>query len=69
MKKIGILKAMKLCRDYDRMSAGKRDEVREQRLRDIVAYARENSPYYRELYKEVPDDFNLTDLPPVRSEE
>ncbi|MBO4818707.1 MAG: phenylacetate--CoA ligase family protein [Firmicutes bacterium] len=65
MKKIGILKAMKLCRDYDRMSAGKRDEVREQRLRDIVSYARENSPYYRELYKEVPDDFNLTDLPPV----
>ena len=56
---------MKLCRDYDRMSAGKRDEVREQRLRDIVSYARENSPYYRELYKEVRDDFNLTDLPPV----
>ena len=65
MKKTGILRAMKLCRDYDRMSEGKREEVREQRLRDLVAYVRENSPYYKELYKDVRDDFELADLPSV----
>ena len=53
MKKTGILKAMKLCRDYDRMSEGKRDEVREKRLRDLVAYVKEHSPYYKELYKNI----------------
>ncbi len=65
MKRIGILKAMKLCRDYDRMSAAEQSRIRLQRLRDITAYAKENSPYYRELYRDVPDSFELADLPPV----
>ena len=56
---------MKLCRDYGRMSEDQRREIREQRFRDLVSYARKNSPYYRELYRNVPEDFTLTDLPPV----
>jgi len=36
-----------------------------QRLRDLVKYARENSPFYRELYADISEDFKLTDLPPV----
>ncbi|MBQ1465807.1 MAG: phenylacetate--CoA ligase family protein, partial [Eubacteriaceae bacterium] len=63
MKKTGILKAMKLCRDYDRMDEGERKKLREERFRELVGYARENSPFYRELYRDVPEDFVLTDLP------
>ena len=65
MKKIGILRAMKLCGDYDRMDAARRDALRERRLRELAAYARENSPYFRELYRDLPEDFRLTDLPPT----
>ena len=63
MKKIGIFKAMKLCKDYEKMSVTKQQEVRKERLKEIVEYARENSPYYKKLYQNVPQDFNLTDLP------
>ena len=65
MKKTGIFKAMKLCMDYGKMSADKREQIREQRFKNLVEYARENSPYYKELYKNLPSDFALTDLPPV----
>lgn len=65
MKKIGILKAMKLCLDYKRFSDIKKIKTRDARLREIVTHAKENSPYYREHYKNIGDDFKLTDLPPV----
>lgn len=63
MKKIGILKAMKLCMDYEKMEEEQKQEIRNQRLTDIVAHVREYSPYYRELYRNLPDSFSLTDLP------
>lgn len=65
MKKTGILKAMKLCMDYEKMSLEQRTAVREQRLRDIVNHARRNSPYYQNLYRDIPEDFSLADLPPT----
>ena len=65
MKKTGILRAMKLCYDYEKMSPEKQRETREKRLRELVAYARENSPYYRNLYRDLPASFELSDLPPV----
>ncbi len=63
MKKIGIFKAMKLCKDYEKMSAEKQQEIQKKRLEEIVEYARKNSPYYRKLYQNVPQSFSLTDLP------
>jgi len=63
--KIGIFKAMKLCADYSRMSVKKRDALRDKRLRAVVAWAKANSPFYAELYKDTGDDFSLADLPPV----
>lgn len=65
MKKTGIFKAMKLCMDYKKMPADKREQTRGQRFKDIVEYARENSPYYKELYKDLSADFTLADLPAV----
>ena len=63
MKKIGIFKAMKLCKDYEKMSTEKQQEIQKKRLEEIVEYARKNSPYYRKLYQNVPQSFSLTDLP------
>ena len=63
MKKIGIFKAMKLCGDYEKMGAEEREALRRQRLRELVAHARENSPYYRALYRDLPENVTLTDLP------
>ncbi len=65
MKKTGIFKAMKLCRDYQKMAPKQRLALQQARLKELVEYARINSPYYRELYKDVPEDFSLQDLPPV----
>lgn len=63
MKRIGLLKAMKLCMDYEKMSTEKKQEIRKKRLEEIVTHARENSPYYRKLYQDVPQDFKLEELP------
>ncbi|MBP2472676.1 phenylacetate-coenzyme A ligase PaaK-like adenylate-forming protein [Crossiella equi] len=35
------------------------------RVTELVAHARTASPFYRELYADVPGDYRLTDLPPV----
>lgn len=65
MKKTGILKAMKLCADYEKMGVEEREALRKRRLVELVKHARENSPYYGKLYAGVPEDFELKDLPPV----
>lgn len=65
MSKIGLLKAMSLCGKYNKMSAEERSAVRERRLQEMIDWARTNSPYYKELYKNAPESPKLTDLPPV----
>ena len=65
MKRTGLFRAMKLCRDYTKMNTVQRTQLQAERLRDLVAYAREHSPYYKKLYAEVPVDFKPADLPPV----
>ena len=39
--------------------------LQSRKLKELVAYARANSPFFKELYKNLPDDFSLEDLPPV----
>ena len=63
MKKTGIIKAIKLCRDYDKMNCSQKQAVQQQRLAELIAYAKENSPYYKNLYSHIPEKFTLTDLP------
>jgi len=65
MKPTGIFKAMKLCMDYKKMNAAQQQEIQKQRLNELVAHAKANSPYYKKLYREVPQEFKLADLPPV----
>ena len=47
------------------MGPEQRAELRRQRLEALVAHARENSPYFRRLYRDVPGSFRLEDLPPT----
>ena len=63
MKHIGLLEAIWLCRKYERMNTEERGALRIQRLKELVRYAKENSPFFKQLYRDVPDDFILTDLP------
>lgn len=69
MKNISMLGAIKSCRDYGKMTDEERSALRSRRLSEVVKHARENSPYYASLYKDVPDDFKLADLPPVNKRE
>ena len=63
MKNISIEEAKNLVAEGGRMTIAQRAEVRRKRLRELVKYAKENSPYFSKLYANVPDDFELTDLP------
>ena len=65
MRKTGIFKAMKLCMEYEKMPADRQSEVREKRLAELIRHARNNSPFYKKLYADVPDSAILKDLPPV----
>lgn len=65
MKKIGMLKAMRLCSQYRKLDPAGREALRDSRLREMVVWARENSPFYRESYRDLPENFTLADLPPV----
>ena len=66
---IGLLKGMLLCTRYQKMDQDARLAIQQQRLRALVNYARENSPYYAELYRHVPENWSFSDLPPVNKRE
>ena len=65
MKKIGFLKGIRLCSSYSKLNQKKRECLQKERLEELIKYARENSPYYKELYKDIHDQFQLSELPPV----
>ena len=52
-----------------RLSREKLAALQENRLRKLVRFARENSPYYRKLFAGVPEDYALSDLPPTSKPE
>lgn len=45
------------------LSPSERLELQQQRLRELVGYVREHSPYFAKLYANLPDNFTLADLP------
>ena len=60
MSLIGAM--LKTYRGND-LSREKIASIQKKRLNKLVHYARENSPYYKKLFKDVGEDFNLSDLP------
>ena len=66
---MGLLQAMvKTCR-ADHLSRGELEQLQQRRLHALVRFAKENSPYYRELFAEVGEEFRLEDLPPTSKPE
>lgn len=69
MKRIGIFKAMYLCWRYTNANDAKKARIRKERFNKIVNYAKQNSPYYEKLYKNIGDKYELSDLPPTNKKE
>lgn len=65
MKKKGFVSLGLSTILYSRASQEKKDRISEKRLRELVAYARKNSPFYAGLYRDLREDFELADLPVV----
>ena len=44
-------------------------KVQKDRLKELVTFAKQNSPFYKDLYKKAGEEFCLEDLPPVSKPE
>lgn len=63
MKQIGLIQAMALTKKADSMAPEQRNALQQKRLRELVKYAKANSPYFAEAYKDVDENTPLTSLP------
>lgn len=63
MKTIEMQEAMRLVAEGSGISSAHRKQLQQQRLRKLVSYVRENSPYFARLYADLPKDFTLNDIP------
>lgn len=63
MKTINMTDAIRLCKEAEALTPDDRANLRQERLKELVNYARHYSPYFKELYRNVKEDFTLTDLP------
>ena len=66
---MSLLGAMLKTYGKDRGPRETLERLQQKRLRALVEYAREHSPFYGELYKGLGDDWMLSDLPPVTKPE
>lgn len=69
MKTIEYKDAVDLTEEALHISHDERLKLQSQRLQELVEYVRKKSPYFKELYKDLPDNFSLTDLPPTSKKE
>lgn len=69
MKQLGLMGALASTWRSGKLPREERLVLQERRLRELVTYAKEHSPYYKELYREVGPNFHLTDLPPTDKKE
>lgn len=63
--KMGLVNVMVKCYKYQNMEFNQRAMTQDDRLRSMVQYVRENSSYFKELYKDVKQHYELKDLPPT----
>ena len=69
MKTIEMKEAARLVAEGDKLSSAERLKLQQQRLRELVAYAREHSPWLAKHYANLPENFTLTDLPIVQKKD
>lgn len=63
MKQIGLLKAIALTRKADKLADENRFALQQQRLKELVSYAKNNSPYFSTLYQDIEASAPLSSLP------
>ena len=66
---MSLIGAMIKTKESGKASRDKLLKTQEQRLKSLVKYAKENSPFYADLYKDIGEDHGLKDLPPVSKPE
>ena len=62
---MSLLSKMATTRGGDKRSREKNLKLQEKRLKELVDYARKNSPFYKSLYAGIGEEFNLQELPLV----
>lgn len=63
MKKVGLIKALYITHKANKMTKEERMCLQQRRFKELVSYAKKNSPYYQKLYENIGEEFNITDLP------
>lgn len=63
MKQLGLLKALRLTYQSSKYTGEERQQLQLKRLTQLVAYAKQHSPYFAKHYAHVGEAFELTDLP------
>lgn len=63
MKTIELHKAQQLVYEGERLSENERKAIQKERLVQLVDYVREHSPYFSNLYANLPENYTLADLP------
>ena len=66
---MSLIQAMIRTRRGNGFSREELARVQRGRLKELVGFARKNSPFYEELYRDIGDGFRLKDLPPVSKPE
>ena len=61
--------AHRLVDEGSKLSCHERMKLQQDRLKELVNYVKVNSPFFRKLYKDLPEDFNLKDLPATNKSE
>ena len=63
MKTISMNEAIDVVNYAKSCTREERLKLQKERLKELVAFARENSPYIRDKYKNLSEDYDLTDIP------
>lgn len=69
MKHIEMSEAVKLCQEAELLSIEEREKLVAKRLQELVFYAKEHSQYFKNAYKNIEENFTLSDLPPTTKKE
>ncbi len=69
MKQIGFIRALREVSQYKKLSQAQRQELQKDRLRELVEFAKQNSPYFKNRYGSLSSEFQLSDLPPTNKAE
>ena len=62
---MNLISALLETHKADKMTPQKRADITVKRLKDLVYYSKANSTYFKNLYKDLPTDFSLQDIPPT----